>query len=515
MNARFKKIVLLLLAAALLFSSGQFQKSMNSDRAKLGLTYNNVLDDAPPVLAFTTVALGGFRGLISNYLWMRANDLQQDDKFFEAAQLADWITDLEPHFPQVWIFEAWNMAFNISIKFKDPPDRWRWIERGIALLRDQGLRYNPDAILIYQQLAWFFQFKIGQNLDDANLYYKQQWAEEMMPFFGPNGTNFATMIDPVTAAEKTNAMLLREKFKVDPVFAQKVDELYGPLDWRLPEAQAIYWAACGLDYAKKNPDKVKKDDLIQLRRVIYQSMQQAFRHGQLVMNPFSGTYELYPNLNIISKLNDISEQMIRDDAIDQGNIKTFHRNFLKDAVYYLYQNNRVDEAAKWYRILGEKYPDQWILDGVKNSFPRNLTLDQYAVGRVQEDIGETSQDRVTAVVEGLLVHAYEELAIGSEDRYDGFKLLAGKVYQHFESKISSLKDTTQRIGLPPYADMNRNVLNELLDPQQGLPFAARAIIRTQLGMSAETNAPVAVSTNLPPISATNAVENVPTNSAAK
>ena len=51
--------------------------------------------------------------------------------------------------------------------------------------------------------------------------------------------------------------MLREKYKIDPVFAQKVDEQYGPLDWRLPEAHAIYWAALGLEKAKENPDKVK------------------------------------------------------------------------------------------------------------------------------------------------------------------------------------------------------------------------------------------------------------------
>jgi len=154
MNARAKKVLLLLLAAALLFGSSRMQQSLNRDRDQLGLVRAPALQNAPPVLAFTTVALGGFRGLISNLLWIRANDLQQDDKFFEAAQLADWITDLEPHFSQVWLFQAWNMAYNISIKFKDFPDRWRWVERAIELLRDDGLRYNPDDVLIYRELAW-------------------------------------------------------------------------------------------------------------------------------------------------------------------------------------------------------------------------------------------------------------------------------------------------------------------------------------------------------------------------
>ena len=196
MNSRLKKILLWLLAAALLAGSGQVQQSLNRDRQELELTQNTPLKNAPPLLAFTTVALGGFRGLISNFLWIRANDLQQQDKYFEMVQLADWITDLEPHFEQVWVFQAWNMAWNISVNFKDFSDRWRWVERGMELLRDDGLRYNPNSILLYQQMSWIFQSKMGQNMDDANQYYKEQWAGEMMPFFGPNGTNFVDLINP-------------------------------------------------------------------------------------------------------------------------------------------------------------------------------------------------------------------------------------------------------------------------------------------------------------------------------
>jgi hypothetical protein len=166
---------LLLLAGALLFGSGQDAEVVEPRPRPLGVTRVGPAKRAADAGVHHGRA-GRFRGLISNLLWIRANDLQQDDKFFEAAQLADWITDLEPHFSQVWLFQAWNMAYNISIKFKDFPDRWRWVERGIELLRDDGLRYNPDDVLIYRELAWFFQHKMGQNLDDANMYYKQQWA---------------------------------------------------------------------------------------------------------------------------------------------------------------------------------------------------------------------------------------------------------------------------------------------------------------------------------------------------
>ena len=99
--------------------------------------------------------------------------------------------------------------------------------------------------------------------------------------------------------------------------------------------------------------------------------------------------------------------------------------------------------------------------------------------------------RYQRILYPLLVRA---LALGQEDRYAGFKLLARKVYDHFETTVSKWAGNKERVGLPPWETLNRTVLNEFLDPQQGAPYAARAIIRTQLGMPAETNTP-AISTN--------------------
>ena len=62
MNPRAKKVLLLALAAVLLAGVTPIQKALNADRKALGLTRLEPLDNAPPVLAFTTVALGGFRG---------------------------------------------------------------------------------------------------------------------------------------------------------------------------------------------------------------------------------------------------------------------------------------------------------------------------------------------------------------------------------------------------------------------------------------------------------------------
>ena len=494
--SRTRKVFLLVLAAALLFGVSRVQLQLNRDRDRLGLTRVQPLENAPPVLAFTTVALGGFRGLISNALWMRASDLQDEDKFFEMAQLADWITKLEPHFVQVWLVQAWNMAYNISVKFKDFPDRWRWVERGIELLRDDGLRYNPNETLIYRELAWFFQHKMGQNLDDANMYYKQEWANEMAKVFDKKTPNLDELIHPQTADQTNRARLLIEKYKMDPALMKDVDERYGPLEWRLPEAHAVYWAVKGLKVAEQNPTKINKDDLITLRRVIYQSMQMSFQRGRLISNPLVKAFEFGPNLDIIPKVSAAYEQAAQEDEKNRDHIERAHRNMLRDAVYFLYENNRIPDASKWFNYLGKKFPDKPILDRDTNSFPANITLDRYAVGRVIEDVSETSRDRVKAAVEGMVNNSYACLVSDQEERALGYKLLGRQVLNAYMSKIP--KERVEAIGLPPFEETDREILRRILDPENGAPFEFRALLRTKLGMPAESATPPATTTNSPP-----------------
>ena len=90
---------------------------MNNFRRENNLTHTEPIENLPPTLAFTTVVLGGFRGLIANVLWVRAMQMQEDGKFFEMAQLGDWITKLQPYADHVWRVTAWNMSYNISVKF--------------------------------------------------------------------------------------------------------------------------------------------------------------------------------------------------------------------------------------------------------------------------------------------------------------------------------------------------------------------------------------------------------------
>jgi len=495
MTGKTYKWILAAVAAALFFGVSRAQWALTADREVLGLNRYTELRGAPPVLALTTVALGGFRGLISNMLWMRASDLQDEDKFFEMVQLADWITKLEPHYAQVWVIQAWNMAFNISVKFNDPQDRWRWVQRAMELLRDEGLHYNRYDVLIHRELGWIFQFKMGDNMDDANMYYKLQWINEMEALFGGDRPNWDELIHPTTADARRRSELLRTKYGMDPEFMKQVDDTYGPLEWRLPEAHAIYWGARGLKMAEENERRIDPDTLIQLRRIVYQSMQLAFRRGRIISAGTGANGQMIdfgPNLALIGKANAAYEEAIRDEPEKyHGDLTTAHRNLLEDAAYFFHTYGRDRDAQRWYNYLGERYPDVPMLIGQPDSLPGKISLDDYAIARVEDEVKTLGQYKTEAVLGGLERQSLMSIAIGDDDRAEGLDAMAQQIRKRYEAKILPGADNTNRLYIPEISEFRRDALKELLAPGT-LPPEAAALLATRMGV---TNLPAAANTS--------------------
>ncbi len=179
--------VCIVLALALLIIAGTKLDFINSQRRQMRLISNEPLENAPPSLAFATVAMGAFRGLVVDVLWLRADRLKEQGQFFDAKQLAEWITTLQPRFASVWQFHAWNMAYNISVAIpaSQPDERYRWVKNGYELLRDKGIPLNPKSIGLYHELARIFQHKMGSVSDDVHKYYKLQLVLAMEPLLGP------------------------------------------------------------------------------------------------------------------------------------------------------------------------------------------------------------------------------------------------------------------------------------------------------------------------------------------
>jgi hypothetical protein len=275
-----------------------------------------------------------------------------------------------------------------------------------------------------------------------------------------------------------------------------VDERHGPLEWRLPEAHAIYWASVGLEKAKLNPSKISQDDLIQLRRTIYQSMHMVVQRGKLVPDPYTQSYGFGPNVDVIPKAHAAYIQAMADDEKMRDHIKQAHRNFLRESIEALYTHNKVGDAAKWFKVLGDEYPHKTIIDGRPDSYPTNVTLQEFALAAIGVNLQEAmDQKKVQGMLEGFSRWSFSAMLTGNDDLAFSWRLLARELRDRYKVNI---KGGEERLPVSAVADAEKKVRDELLDPAKGiLSFEYRAILRGKLGMEPETVPPPAA-TNAPP-----------------
>lgn len=245
------------------------------------------LETASPGVRFVSVALGGFRGLLADALWVRASGLQDEGRFYELVQLADWITQLEPRHAEVWAYHAWNLAYNIGAMFPDPRDKWRWISHGIRLLRDEGIPANPRDDALHWELGWLYLDKIGGPWEEAQAYHRVALAIETSLLFPEGRADAAVLNDPERAAA-----LAASRLRTESVLA--VDRAYGPLDWRLPATHALYWGYTGR-LARQNRSAW-------CARLVYQGLLETVRGGDLRFDPTRRLYERGPRPDVAAKM---------------------------------------------------------------------------------------------------------------------------------------------------------------------------------------------------------------------
>ena len=183
-DTRIQVFAALALALALVASS-LLTPTVTAEAGRAQLVYTDRAEEGDPPEIAIGIALGAFRGLFVNILWFRAEKLKQAGKFHEAIQLSRTITHLQPRFPRVWAFLAWNMAYNLSVATNTAQERWQWVNEGIRLLRDEAIPRNPNDALLHKELAWLFFHKVQGFADDANQHYKRELAREWTIILGP------------------------------------------------------------------------------------------------------------------------------------------------------------------------------------------------------------------------------------------------------------------------------------------------------------------------------------------
>ena len=288
---------------------------------------------APPLLTFLTVGLGGFRGIAAEVLWARADRLQDEGRYLELVQLADWITRLDPHATEAWAYNAWNLSYNISAMMSRPQDRLRWVAYGIMLLRDDGLPANPHNARLYRELAWLYQHKIGSSDDEAHLTYKLALAQALAPYVRADGTVSDDTPD-------SRAELARQR--LDPARMRALERQFGPLDWRLAQSHAVYWASLGLEHATGH-------ERLACRRAIYQPLLVAVAAGRFEGDIASGEFRAAPNPALVPATARFLEETARE--YPTHGVRVACGRFLAGAICWAHATGRTADEQAWYRDL--------------------------------------------------------------------------------------------------------------------------------------------------------------------
>ncbi len=514
---KFKKLAIFtitfLVSVVLLVGIHYTQKQLDESIEVNHLRFTGQIKNAPPLVVFTTVALGSFRGLLADFLWLRAASLQDKGNYFEMVQLADWIQKLQPRFAGAAAYLAWNMAYNISVTCSNREDRWRWVNEGIKLLRT-SLKYNPEDANLYKELGWIFQHKIGNILDDAHELYKNRLAIGMMRVMGqdPDWEKLAKVpedydaflkkypenkdnpfwkalkdsgietYDKLYEEFKENSALpkkfltalnnneiatelddyfrvqwLYDKYKLKASVINEINKDYGDLDWRLPEAQAIYWATMGLKMTPSHKD-------ISCERMITQALFAAFKSGRLMMLDTKNydTVVCMPNLNVVDAvLRVYDEAYINNDK--QSSFRSAKLNFMKDAIVLLYSYGRFSKSREYYAKLRKEEPGKY-----RRSFMSFLRKEW------AEDMKDAAVKQATSIIGGLIYSSLGFMVNGDMEKAVEHENLAKYLYKSYQKANAGVK---QRIGLAPFKTIKAGMIKNAL---QSFPPLMAQILRNKI-----------------------------------
>ncbi len=224
-SERAVQTIALAMAAVCFVLAGLLIGPVNTIRKERQLVIDPAtIKGLPPDIALLG-KLGTFRALAIDWASIRAERLKEEGKTYEAMLLHETVCALAPRFPKVWVNAAWNMAYNISVSQYSPEARWQWVQNGIRILRDKGLKFNPRSVSLYKELAWIYWHKIGDFMDDEHLNYKRALAVEMETVLGAppvvlNDQEYFDWFRRIVDAPRDLDRFLAEDNEIEPFVAR-------------------------------------------------------------------------------------------------------------------------------------------------------------------------------------------------------------------------------------------------------------------------------------------------------
>jgi hypothetical protein len=112
------------------------------------------------------LTLTGSRGLAVSALWLLAIEKQKKHEWNDLELLVKTVTKIQPQFLMPWLFQSWNLSYNVSVESDRVKDKFFYITRGIELLAE-GERVNKRNPDMRFWEGFYYMNKFGVS-DEAN-----------------------------------------------------------------------------------------------------------------------------------------------------------------------------------------------------------------------------------------------------------------------------------------------------------------------------------------------------------
>jgi len=172
------------------------------------------LGQIDPSSAAMSLVLLGLRGPAASVLHLKALEYQEKKDWAKLQTTVDSIIKLQPHYIEIWKFQGWNLAFNVSREWDQVADRFYWVKQGVKFLQ-LGTQRNATSTQLFHNVGDFTGRKFGNS--DEKKFFRKFFKSD------PDVARFDGGADPQINPDGLDNYLVAHKWFTD---ANELDRIY-------------------------------------------------------------------------------------------------------------------------------------------------------------------------------------------------------------------------------------------------------------------------------------------------
>lgn len=138
------------------------------------------LGKVDPSSSAMNLVLLGLRGPAASLLHLKAIEYQEKKQWAKLRATVDSIILLQPHYVQIWKFQGWNLAYNVSREWDKVDDRFYWVKEGIKFLI-LGTDRNQTVPILFHNAGEVISKKMG--VSDEKKFFRVYFVKDPDPRF--------------------------------------------------------------------------------------------------------------------------------------------------------------------------------------------------------------------------------------------------------------------------------------------------------------------------------------------